>query len=197
MSGCGMKDGVCIPAVVLAAGASRRLGSPKQLEMLGDETLLERTVRVAREAGCSPIIVVLGAEHVQVMRNSVLGDIVPIINDQWEEGMGSSIRLGVRACGFVAKAAEGVVVMTCDQPAVTANHLRLLMARQEVKASRYEGRNGVPAFFPKKYFEELMVLGGDVGARDLLGSARFVELESGELDVDTAVDLKRARELFG
>ena len=62
-----------IAAVVLAAGASRRLGSPKQLEMLGDETLLERAVRVAREAGCSPVIVVLGAEAEQVSGDSCAG----------------------------------------------------------------------------------------------------------------------------
>lgn len=182
-----------IAAVVLAAGASKRLGSPKQLEMLGGETLLERAVRVAHEAGCSPVIVVLGAESARVLRVGLPDDVVPVINDKWEEGMGSSIRLGVRACGAVA---EGVVVMTCDQPAVTAEHLRLLMTGRAVKASRYAGRNGVPAFFPAQYFGELMALTGDVGARGLLVSADAVELEGGELDVDTAGDLERARELL-
>jgi molybdenum cofactor cytidylyltransferase len=195
--GIAMGNASGIAAIVLAAGASTRLGSPKQLEMLGEETLLERAVRVAREAGCSPVIVVFGAEYAQVMENSALGDVVPVINDEWEEGMGSSIRLGVRTCGLVAEGAKGVVVMTCDQPAATATHLRFLMAGQEVKASRYAGRNGVPAFFPEKYFEELMALGGDVGARELLGSAEAVELEHGDLDVDTVEDLERARQLFG
>ncbi len=186
-----------IAAVVLAAGASTRLGSPKQLEMLGGETLLERAVRTAREAGCSPVIVVLGAEHVQVLGNSVLGDIVPVINDRWQEGMGSSVRLGVRTCGLVAKGAEGVVLMTCDQPAVTVWHLQRLMMRQEVKASRYAGRNGVPAYFPAKHFAALMALTGDAGARELLKDAGYEELEGGELDVDTVEDMARARELFG
>ena len=186
-----------IPAVVLAAGASSRLGEPKQLAMLGGETLLERTVRVAREAGCLPVVVVVGAEYVQVLGNSLLGDIVPAINDKWEEGMASSIRLGVRTLGLVAKDAEGVLLMTCDQPAVTAKHLSRLMPEAEVKASRYAGKNGVPAFFPKKYFDKLMELKGDAGARELLAEARYEELENGELDVDTAADLARARELFG
>jgi CTP:molybdopterin cytidylyltransferase MocA len=127
----------------------------------------------------------------------VLGDVVTVINDKWEEGMASSIRLGVRALGFAARDAEGVLLMTCDQPAVTAKHLRRLMTRAEVKASRYAGRNGVPAFFPKKYFDRLMELEGDAGARELLADARYEELENGELDVDTVEDLKRARELFG
>lgn len=182
-----------IAAVVLAAGASRRLGSPKQLAMLGDETLLERAVRLARAAGCSPVIVVLGAEYKQVLANCGLGDAVPVIHDKWEEGMGSSIRLGVRAC----EDAAGVVVMTCDQPAVTVEHLQLLMRGPEVNASRYAGRKGVPAFFPERYFGELEALNGDVGARDLLRSAEAVELVGGELDVDTLEDLERARELFG
>ena len=186
-----------IAAVVLAAGASTRLGEPKQLATLGGETLLERAVRVAREAGCSPVVVVVGAEYVKVLGNSVLGDVVTVINDKWEEGMASSIRLGVRALGFAAKDADGVLLMTCDQPAVTAKHLRWLMARVEVKASRYAGKNGVPAFFPKKYFGKLMELKGDAGARELLADARYEELENGELDVDTVEDLKRARELFG
>ena len=186
-----------LPTVVLAAGASTRLGEPKQLVMLGDETLLERTVRVAREAGCSPVVVVVGADYAQVLGNNVLGDAVTVINDQWKEGMASSIRLGVRTLGIVAKDAEGVLLMTCDQPAVTAKHLLRLTLKAEVKASRYAGRSGVPAFFPKKYFDQLMKLKGDSGARELLAEARYEELENGELDVDTVADLERALELFG
>jgi molybdenum cofactor cytidylyltransferase len=186
-----------IAAVVLAAGASKRLGAPKQLAMLGGETLLERAVRVAREAGCLPVVVVVGAEYVKVLGNSVLGDVVTVINDKWEEGIASSIQLGVRTLGFVAKDAEGVLLMTCDQPSVTAKHLFHLTLRADVKASRYAGKNGVPAFFPKKYFDKLMELKGDAGARELLAEASYEELENGELDVDTVADLERARQLFG
>ena len=192
-----MNDAVTIPAVVLAAGASTRLGTPKQLEILGGETLLERAVRAARAAGCSPVIVVLGAEYPQVLGNSDLGDVVTVINDKWQEGMGSSVRLGVRTCGFVAKRAEGVVLMTCDQPAVTVRHIeQLMMKSEEMRASRYAGRNGVPAYFPAKCFGELMALPGDKGARELLKNAGYEELEGGDLDVDTVDDLERARKLF-
>jgi molybdenum cofactor cytidylyltransferase len=186
-----------IAAVVLAAGASTRLGEPKQLVMLGGETLLERAVRTAREAGCAPVVVVLGQAYVKILADSRLEDAVPVINDKWSEGMASSIRLGVSTLGFVAKDAEGVVLMTCDQPAVTAKHLTLLMLRQEVKASRYAGRNGVPAYFPKKYFSQLMALTGDAGARTLLAQARYEDLAHGELDIDSVEDLFRGRELFG
>jgi CTP:molybdopterin cytidylyltransferase MocA len=186
-----------IPAVVLAAGASKRLGEPKQLVMLGGETLLERSVRVAREAGCSPVVVVVGAYYPQVLANNILGDVVTVINDKWEEGMSSSIRLGVQTLGFVAKDAEGVLLMTCDQPAVTVKHLFNLTLKVEVKASRYAGKNGVPAFFPAKYFDKLMELKEDAGARELLAKAQYEELENGELDVDTPEDLERAQQLFG
>jgi molybdenum cofactor cytidylyltransferase len=186
-----------VAAVVLAAGASSRLGELKQLALLGEETLLERAVRVAREAGCSPVVVVLGAKYAEVLGNSQLGDAVLVINDEWQEGMASSIGLGVRTLGLFAEDAEGVVLMTCDQPAVTAEHLRLLMMRVEVKASRYAERNGVPAFFPKEFFDRLMGLKGDAGARELLAAAPSEELAGGELDVDTVEDLERARALFG
>jgi molybdenum cofactor cytidylyltransferase len=188
---------VSIAAVVLAAGASSRLGEPKQLIRLGAENLLERAVRVAREAGCEPVVVVVGSEYGRVLANSVLGDVITVINDKWEEGMASSIRLGVGALRFAPKDAEGVVLMTCDQPAVTTKHLFELTQRAEVKASRYAGRNGVPAFFPKKNFDVLMSLTGDKGARELLAEARYEELENGDLDVDTAEDVARAREMFG
>ena len=186
-----------VGAVVLAAGASKRLGEPKQLVRLGGETLLERSVRTAREAGCSPVMVVVGADYAEVLTNCALGDAVTVINNQWMEGMASSIRFGLRALRVAAPDLDGVLLMTCDQPSVTEKHLSRLMLGVEVKASRYAGRNGVPAFFPAKYFEQLMGLTGDVGARGLLAAAQCEELENGELDVDTPADLARARKLFG
>jgi molybdenum cofactor cytidylyltransferase len=186
-----------IAAVVLAAGASARLGVPKQFVVINGESLLERAVRTAQEAGCAPVVVVLGYAYAEILATSSLGEAVPVINDEWAEGMASSIRLGVRTLGFIAKEAEGVLLMTCDQPAVTAQHLQRIMARQEVKASRYAERNGVPAYFPKKSFGELMALTGDAGARGLLAQARFEELANGDLDIDTPEDIARARELFG
>jgi molybdenum cofactor cytidylyltransferase len=186
-----------IAAIVLAAGASTRLGEPKQLLNIGGETLLERTVRVARDAVCIPVVVVLGAAYIQILANIRLADAVPVINDEWQEGMAGSIRLGVRTLGFIAKGAEGVLLMACDQPAITVKHLTLLMTTQEIKASQYAGRNGVPAYFPRKYFPQLTSLTGDAGARTLLAQARSENLLHGELDIDTAEDLAQARKLFG
>jgi CTP:molybdopterin cytidylyltransferase MocA len=184
-------------AVVLAAGPSMRLGEPKQLAMVGGERLLERAVRVAREAGCAPVVVVLGARAEEIRVACALGDAVVVVNEGWGEGMGASVRVGVRSVMDSAGGAEGVVVMTCDQPAVTAEHLLVLMATGEVTASGYAGRCGVPTYFPAEMFGALLELKGDAGARELLREARVVELTGGELDVDTAEGLAVARRVFG
>ena len=195
-------------AIILAAGASTRLGEPKQLAMLDGETLLRRAVQVARQADCSPVMVVLGADAERIRSACILGDAMVAINERWREGMATSIQSGLKAVstglkavqtGIAAVGAEvcGVVLMTCDQPAVTAEHLRALMATGEVTASEYAGRRGVPAYFPAAVFAQLMQLSGDAGARELLRGARAVELAAGELDIDTPEALSEARRRFG
>lgn len=181
-----------VAGVVLAAGFSRRLGEPKQLVQVGGETLLERAVRVALEAGLRPVFAVVQAELAGV----VLRDADVLVNGAASEGMAASIRLGVTAAE--ERGAAGVVVMTCDQVGVTAEHLRALMrVPGEVAASGYAGRRGVPAYFPASAFEELMELRGDAGARELLREARVVVDERLGLDVDTPEDLERARVVLG
>lgn len=182
-----------VASVILAAGASQRLGELKQLICLGQETLLERSVRIGREACCEPVVVVLGASAEIVRERCSLEDAIVVINQEWPEGMGASVRAGVRA---LDASVEGCVVMTCDMPAVTAQHLRALMVTGEITASSYAGRLGVPAYFPRAKFRDLMKLRGDTGARDLLRTARAMELVGGEIDLDTPEDLARVREIF-
>ncbi len=179
-------------AVILAAGASRRLGEPKQLVRLGGETLLERSVRIAFEAGCHPVIVVLGASSAAILSQSVLGPAQVVLNPIWEEGMASSIRVGVEA---LPPETGAVILLACDQPAVTAGHLGRLASEApgEPVASAYAGRHGVPAYFPVSNFKELLQLRGDQGARHLLAAARTLPLPGGEIDVDTPESLGDAR----
>ena len=183
-----------VAAVVLAAGASVRLGSPKQLALLGAETLLERTVRTAVEAGLDPIY---GIISVNLVERAVPAGMIKVVNPQASEGMASSIRAGLQALGREAPCVAGAVILACDQPAVTSDHLRrLAQGGSQVIASTYAGRKGVPAYFPSSSFPALLALHGDVGARELLKSAGTLHLPHGDLDVDTADDLRRARELF-
>lgn len=182
-----------IAAVVLAAGASSRFGSPKQLAKLHGESLLERAMRLAREAGCAPVVVVLGAGAQPILAACELGDARVVLNEDWTEGMAASMRAGLR----VLEKVDGCVVMTCDMPAVTAAHLRRLIGDgSEVAGSGYSEKQGIPAYFPSASFEALMALRGEVGARELLRSARCEELSRGELDIDTAEDLEIARTIF-
>ena len=182
-------------AVILAAGASTRLGEPKQLVRLGEERLLERAIRVAADAGCEPIVVVLGANADRIARECNLAPAQVVLNEDWREGMGSSVRIGVAAVAD----AERALVTTCDQPAVTSAHLRNLMQRcvDRVVASGYDGRRGVPACFPESMFAGLMELKGDTGARELLAAALIVNLPGGGMDVDTPETLEEARRQYG
>lgn len=174
-------------AVVLAAGASRRLGQPKQLLRCGDETLLERTVNICVSAGCEPVVVVLGGAASAIVEQTRLDSSI-VINPDWEEGIASSIRTGIRS---LADDVDGCILLTCDMPAVTAHHLSLLSNAGSLRASAYAGRCGIPAYFPRSSFSALLQLRGDRGARELLYGAETVDLPGGEFDIDTPEDLAR------
>jgi CTP:molybdopterin cytidylyltransferase MocA len=181
-------------AVILAAGASRRLGRPKQSVVVAGETLLERAARTARQAGCAPVIVVVRPEGDFDDTLQQLGCVV-VLNDEADEGIAASIRRGVNVAGQWK--ATGVVLMTCDQIAVTPEHLQALCAQPDAACgSGYAGKIGIPAYFPASDFHALQQLRGDTGARELLRSARAVPTEALSFDVDTEEDVVRARKLL-
>jgi CTP:molybdopterin cytidylyltransferase MocA len=182
-----------VAAVVLAAGLSTRLGRSKQSLVFSGETLAERAVRVATEAGLSPVIAVLidAALIDDVQRLGAMA----LLNRKTLEGISTSIRSGVSAAKVAN--ASGVVLMTCDQVALTPAHLRALCDQPDtVTGSGYSGRTGVPAYFPAASFDSLLSLEGDVGARSLLRDARTVPCETLSLDIDTEADLALARQLL-
>jgi molybdenum cofactor cytidylyltransferase len=169
-----------------------RLGKPKQLACLNGETLLDRAIQIAKAADCMPIVVVLGAFEELIRSQCNLQEVIVVSNPDWGEGMGASLACGVRTLGET----EGALVMTCDMPAVTADHLRALASSGALRASSYANRKGVPAFFPSALFAQLRDRKGDSGARDLLKSAEAIELKQGELDIDTPEDLALAHAAF-
>ena len=185
-------------AIVLAAGASTRLGRPKQLVLVDGETLLRRTVRLVGDAGCSPVFVVLG--HAA---NTLAGELVGlapsiVVNEEWQTGMASSLKSGLRAVLAVNPAQPRVMVLVCDQPRLERSVLRHLLATQgekeaEMTASRYPETQGVPAIFSSAVFPELMELTGDHGARRILERhiehVASVNFPGGEFDLDTPEDL--------
>jgi molybdenum cofactor cytidylyltransferase len=185
-----------IAAIVLAAGGSRRLGRAKQLVEYEHETLLARAVRLVREAGVSFAVVVLGAEYEAIAAAVDLSGVCVVRNEGWPQGIASSIHAGLRAVEERTPDVDGVLILTCDQPRLTAEHLQALMGTfgaGKIVASAYGGGLGVPAIFPRGIFAELYVLSGDKGARALLKrperAVARVDFPGGEVDVDTPEDL--------
>lgn len=188
-----------IAAMILAAGGSRRLGQPKQFLIYNGETLLNRAIRLALEAGASPVLAVLGANFHEALTMIRRTGAIPVHNDQWRQGMGRSIETGMRALAVCSPAASGVLLMGCDQPCLTVDHLRSLInaakshAGPAIVASVYAGVQGVPAVFPHEAFAGLRALHGEKGARSIIESAPFlvvdIAFEGGEVDVDTPEDL--------
>jgi molybdenum cofactor cytidylyltransferase/nicotine blue oxidoreductase len=177
-----------VAVVVLAAGFSRRLGRPKQAVQFNGETLLQRSARIAREASVGPVFVVVNRQTDVNLGGSGL---TILTNDEAGEGIASSIRAGVNAALSLPDL-KGVLLMTCDQVAVTSAHLRSLCHdRTRVSGSAYAGRVGVPAYFPMKCVSDLLALRGDAGARDLLRGVRTVSAEELALDIDTEEDVAR------
>lgn len=188
-----------IPAIVLAAGASSRLGRPKQLVEYQGETLLARAIRLSHEAGGDPVFVVLGANLEVILPTGLSDKAVPVINKDWQEGISTSIHAGLRAVHGVLPATEGVLLLACDQPRLSVEHLRALMrafslqSGAAIAASAYAGVRGTPAVFPRGAFRQLFELRGDTGARALLTKPARpvvgVPFPDGELDIDTPADL--------
>lgn len=184
-----------VAAVILAAGTSQRLGQPKQLIRLGGESLLRRTARLAVEAGCSRVWVVLGYAADQ-MRPELDGLPVQMLtNTGWNQGMGSSLRAGISAAQV---SADAVLLLVCDQVRLTADHLRTLLLRHgeggvPITASEYAGRAGVPAVFSARLYPELLQIQGDHGAREIierhLGDTRTIPWPDGVVDLDTPEQL--------
>jgi molybdenum cofactor cytidylyltransferase len=178
-------------AIILAAGASKRLGRPKQTLELGGKTLILRAVNVAMEAGLSPVIVVVREIESFVVELQQMGCLI-VANDEASEGIASSIRRGVNVATMMK--AAGVVLMTCDQVALKPEHLQELTTKSDrMTGSQYAGRVGIPAYFPVTAFAALMELKGDIGAREMLQTAFAIENEDLAFDIDTEDDLLTAR----
>ena len=185
-----------IDAIVLAAGASARMGTPKQLLPFAGATLLGHAIATARAAGCQRIFVVLGANAEQIAATLGRGELV-VENAGWQEGIASSVRAGVAACS-ASPAAAAALILTCDQPLL--DDLAPLVSAfrknpQLIAAAAYADTVGVPAIFPRTFFPALSMLTGDAGARAVLRSrpesVQAVALRDAAFDIDTPGDYAR------
>ena len=172
------------------------MGQSKQLLPWSDGTLLSHVIKTANGSRANHVVIVLG-DNEQVHRKAIENLPVSIVvNDQWSKGMGSSLKVGLAEARQISEAA---MVMVCDQPFVTSEHLNNIIEHfnktgQQVVASKYLDTIGVPALFGKTMFDELMKIADDEGARKIIAGKKDVGvilLESGA-DLDTPEDYRNA-----
>ncbi len=192
-----------VGVIILAAGGSRRLGTPKQLlREASGETLIVRAVQTALASVCRPVVVVLGASADAVGAALDGLPVTAAINPDWETGMAGSLQIGLAALGGV----DAALVMLCDQPGVTPALLNSLVGTYQATGHalitcEYGGAPGVPALFAHPLFPDLMALRGEQGARRILqtytGPQSRISFPEGLSDVDTAADMARLGLLTG
>ena len=201
-----MEPGERIPqvaAIVLAAGGSSRMGQPKQLLPIGGQPMVRRVTQAMCETGLVQVVVVVGA-HAAAVTAALAGLPVDIVaNPDWAGGMSTSVRAGLGALGPEIQA---VLIALADQPALTPDLLRTLVARHQasralISAPFYQGQRGNPVLFDRQLFPELLAVEGDRGGRALFaryqGQIERVEVDDPAViqDIDTLKDYEKTLDL--
>lgn len=186
-------------AILLAAGASRRLGRPKQLIHIDGMPLVARQARILLELNPTILVVVTGHER-KAVEGALDGLPLDLVhNPQWSGGMGRSLACGIAA---MPERVRGAMVLLCDQWKIGANDLSALVRGwQDDKTcavvSAWEGTTGPPAILPRSLFEKLSRLKGDRGASSILkhwsGRTLAIETATAAFDLDTSVDLEQEK----
>ena len=194
-----------VAAVVLAAGGATRFGKPKQFALFQGDTYIKCTVAAAIEARCAPVVVVTGADSAQITSELTRFTVSIAMNPDWQKGLGSSIIVGIRHAMNQDSDLDAVVLLTCDQPFVTAAVLTQLIqfrltTGKPIVASAYAGTLGIPALFDRSFFPDLLQLQGDRGAKGIILERQHdvasFDFPAAEIDVDTAADYERLDRAF-
>jgi molybdenum cofactor cytidylyltransferase len=193
-----------IGLIVLAAGASTRMGTPKQLLLYQGRSFVRHAVEVALASVCQPIVVVLGANAQRIKPEINHLPIQIVENQQWSEGMSSSIRVGIKTLNAVNPDLEAVAITLCDQPLISSQLINQLveaycLTGKPIVASEYAGTLGVPALFSRALFSELMALKTTEGAKQIIGKHLHevvgVPFPDGAIDIDTPKDYEQLQVL--
>ena len=183
--------------IILAAGSSSRFGNTKQLLHFNGKTLLQHAIDEATEAGAEPIVIVTGANADEISKEIKKEKVELVFNKDWEQGMASGIIIGLKKAITLNNELERVIIAVCDQPFVSSSLFQQLLQKQNkslkhIVGSAYADTIGTPALFTKKYFDALMGLTGDQGAKILLkkysGDLATVDFPDGYIDIDTQED---------
>lgn len=191
--------------IILAAGASTRMGTPKQLLLYRGRSFVRHITEVAIASVCQPIAVVLGA-HAQRIKPEVSQLPVQVVeNQQWAQGMSSSLRVGMEALNAMNPKLEAVAIALCDQPFVSSQTLDQLVEAyhftgKPIIASEYAGTLGVPAVFSRTLFSEFMALKSTEGAKQIIKKhiheVFSVPFAEGSIDIDTPKEYEQFKTLI-
>ena len=176
---------------MLAAGAGRRFGRPKAGVRVDGERLVDRAVRVLRSGGATEVVVILGAEQLEVP------DAIAVWNGDWESGMASSLVAGLRACESIS--GDSACVSLVDLPGLTAEAVRRVASDDPaaLRAATYDGQRGHPVVFGRDRWAAVAdSVSGDSGANAYL-LAHLAQLELIEVgDVAAGTDLDVAGDRY-
>jgi len=188
--------------VILAAGASTRLGKPKQLLQYRGKTLLAHAINEAVNSNADAVVVILGKDANLFKKEIDERKVRVAINSSWEEGMASSVRLGLDTLLNDKPYIDSVIFMVCDQPHISSSILNELIIIQQkttkqIVICNYGDSIGPPALFHKKYFKDLMKLSGDAGARKIIqqnmNDVATILFPEGDIDIDTEEDYEKLK----
>jgi len=183
--------------IILAAGNSSRLGRPKQLLSYNGKSLICNIVNAALGTKSNLIVVVTGCFADEVAQNLHEKKVDLVYNENWAEGMGSGIVVGLKKLIQLKPEIQNVILTVCDQPFVTSDFLSKLLSdknksKKTIVSSAYAGTFGTPVLFDKTHFQALLSLKGTEGAKKLLEQLKedmvSVPFRKGSLDIDTEAD---------
>lgn len=191
--------------VLLAAGASNRLrNSPKQLLEFRGKTLIRHAAENALASKCQSVCVVLGAQAEKIKREVEDLPIEIAVNENWAEGMSSSLKCGLGKLLEIEPQLSAVVVMLADQPLVDSTIINSLIevfleTQKPIIAAEYEETLGVPAIFSRALFDEILNLSADAGAKKIIkkyaASVEKISVPEAAFDVDTQKDYENLLKL--
>ena len=199
-----MTDQARIAAIVLAAGKSERMKYPKPLLIFGKETALDRVIRVVGEAGCDPVIVILGHDVERIRSHAALSGAVVVVNLEYEKGQTSSLQAGLRGLPEDVAAA---LVHPADHALISGGTVAALIeAYREngrlITAPSHAGRRGHPVLCDRRIFAEILALAPEGSLREVIGAdpsrIQHVETDDEEVlrDLDTPADYYEALEVY-
>ncbi|WP_034919923.1 NTP transferase domain-containing protein [Gillisia sp. CAL575] len=193
-----------IGVVILAAGSSSRLGYAKQLVEFKGKSLLQHAIDVSDLLEFETKVLVLGARKDKIESEIDLKEFEVVMNENWEEGMSSSIRKGVLRSQESENDLDHILILLSDQPFVSKERIEELIQvhldkNSQATFSEYAGNIGVPAIFSAEVFYDLKELKGDQGAKKLIHDQNLdfeiVKFEMGNFDVDTAEDVELLKQM--